>query len=155
MARRKLDHLDLVMIQCENDGCGVQYGRWKAAKDAGILNRPAEAKPINPPKTNGQQKRLFCVRCGKPVPDNTRQRLYCGDECRKLATAERAREKYLKKIGVHGPSVNTCSVCGTAFSTTDRRKTFCSPTCFKVARSERVQKCRDNKRAKENAENGI
>lgn len=140
---------------CAALAAGMSYGKYMVMKESGKSPMAREENRTNPPETNGQQKRLFCVRCGKPVPDNTRQRLYCGDECRKLATAERAREKYLKKIGVYGPSVNTCPVCGTAFSTTDRRKTFCSPTCFKAARSERVQKCRENKRAKENAENGI
>ena len=103
MAERRLDKLDLEMIQCEKDGYGVHYGRWKAAKDAGLLRRPVAKKPVNPPEITGQQKRHFCVRCGEMVPDNTRQRLYCSKECAKRAQAEQVLRAYhRKKSGKEG-----------------------------------------------------
>lgn len=128
---------------CAALAAGMSYGKYMAAKNAGTV----PAHPCaNPPELVGQQKRLFCVRCGNPIPDHTRQRLYCGDACRKLGTSERAREKYLIKIGSHGPKLNTCPVCGKEYMMTDRRKTTCSPICSKVARSERVKKYQEQKR---------
>ena len=155
MAKRHLDQLDLDMIQCEKDGYGVHYGAWRAAKDAGLLGKPAEKRPSNPPDLTGQQKRLFCIRCGKPVPDNTQQRLYCGGECRALMNAERAHEKYLKRVAPQGPAVRACLVCGMEFSTTDRRRTACSPICAKVAGSERSRRSKEKKLAMEIAGNGV
>ena len=150
---KQMDNLS--QDSCAALAAGMSYGKYMVMKESGKIPVSGKEKRANPPEITGQQKRLYCIRCGEPVPDNTRQRLYCGDECRKLATAERAHEKYLQRIGSPRPMVRTCPVCGKDYSTTDRRKLTCSPICSRVARSERVKKYQKKISAKENAENGV
>lgn len=134
---------------------GMSYGQYMAMKEAGKVPAVQDAKRGNPDQITGQQKRLFCIHCGKPIPDNTRQRLYCGEVCRKLVTSERAQEKYRRKVGAPASTARICPICGAEFFSTDRRKIMCSPVCSKAARSERVKRYQEQKRAKENANHGI
>ena len=140
---------------CAALAAGMSYGKYMATKITEPQLATKEITGVNPPGLSGQQARPYCIRCGKLIPSDTKQRLYCGTTCRNLTSAERAHEKYLKKIGSRGPMGRACPVCGTEFATTDRRKATCSPICAKAARSERMRKYQEQKRAKEKAEYGI
>lgn len=86
MARKKkeLDKLSLDMIQCEKDGFGVNYGRWKATQ------------PIMQPKPGELPEGwLVCTYCGKAFkPKTKRKQLYCEPVCQAAASRERCRENY-------------------------------------------------------------
>lgn len=86
MARKKqLDKLSLEMIQCEKDGFGVHYGRWKA------LQNPVKIEPPGLP-----EGWLICKQCGKPFkPTTRRKQFYCGAVCGNAATQAKHREKKL------------------------------------------------------------
>lgn len=86
MARKKkLDKLSLDMIQCEKDGFGCHYGRWKATQE-----------PVKIVKTipEGWKK---CEYCGKPFkpPAKNHQR-FCEVACQKKASDARRRAKKLE-----------------------------------------------------------
>ena len=123
---------------------GMSYGQYMAAKE-----RTSEQEVMQ--SASGRDEQLFCTHCGKPISDHTRQRLYCGEECRRLETLKRAHEKYLKKTGLQEAVARACPVCGSTFATTDRRRITCSPICSKVARSQRIKKYQEEKRTKESA----
>lgn len=137
---------NLTRDSCAALAAGMSYGKYMAAKHAAPQLPAKELPGVNPTELTGQQARPFCVRCGNPIPLKSRQRLYCGDACRKLGTSERAREKYLIRTGSQGPKLSTCPVCGKEYMMTDLRRTTCSPICSKVARSERVKRYQEQKR---------
>ena len=85
MARKKqLDKLSLDMIQCEKDGYGVHYGRWKAAQ------APVEIAP----KTDIPEGWRICEWCGKPYkPWSKRAQKYCQVYCQNNASRERIKER--------------------------------------------------------------
>ena len=91
MGRRKkkvLDNLELDMIQCEKDGFGVHYGRWKATQEAVV---PVKKDEI--PK--GWRK---CERCGKPFKPNRHNQKYCEWNCRYLTFLEsKKNNEYVRK----------------------------------------------------------
>ena len=95
MAKQKeLDKLSLDMIQCEKDGYGVQYGRWKAAQDHPvIIERPEEVAETY----TGQQKRPICSWCGGEISSKIKSRKYCGPECAGKAQAQQRHLAYMRK----------------------------------------------------------
>lgn len=87
MAKKKqLDKLSLDMIECENAGFGVSYGRWKAAQ-----------KPVKyVPEDVIQEGWLVCRHCGKPFkPNSNRKQYYCELVCQ--AKAQQLKIKQRKK----------------------------------------------------------
>lgn len=79
MAKKKdLSKLDLDLIQCEKDGFGCHYGKWKATQE-----------PINPILKNAN----ICKYCGKPfVPHKQKNQLYCDINCQREAYKEKRRQ---------------------------------------------------------------
>ena len=74
MARKKkLDKLSLDMIQCEKDGFGVHYGKWKATQE-----------PVNIAKEEEIPEGLYkCQQCGKVFkPTIKRPQKFCDYVCR-------------------------------------------------------------------------
>ena len=85
MARKKkeLDKLSLDMIQCEKDGFGVHYGRWKA------MQKPVKIEPQGIP-----EGWLVCAQCGTPFkPKTKRKQYYCGAFCQQQAQTARYKER--------------------------------------------------------------
>lgn len=80
--KRKLDKLDLEMIECEKDGFGVHYGRWKATQPI--------VKPVPVGTPDGLKECACCGMAFKPVSKNNK---YCGAGCCKEATRERYKLK--------------------------------------------------------------
>ena len=79
-----MDNLSKCMIQCEKDGFGVHYGRWRAAQENVQI---VEKVP------DGWRK---CKHCGKPFkPYNNQQ--YCEVRCQYLASRERERQRKLER----------------------------------------------------------
>lgn len=90
MARKKkLDKLSLDMIQCEKDGFGVHYGRWKA------LQEPVKIVP----RTETPDGWRKCEWCGTPYkPSNKGVQKFCQAYCQISASQDRIqkRKKALK-----------------------------------------------------------
>ena len=75
MAKNNLSNLDRDMIQCEKDGYGCHYGRWKATQE----QKPTIKKPI-------PENALICKHCGKPfIPNKIRTQKFCDMECQREA----------------------------------------------------------------------
>ena len=84
-----MDKLAKEMIQCEKDGFGVQYGRWKAAQV------PVK---IEPKKNKVGIETGICAYCGcEFTSSDNRNRKYCGARCRNLRNLECASERYRQK----------------------------------------------------------
>ena len=83
MARKELDKLSLDMIQCEKDGYGVHYGRWKA------MQQPVKVVSEIP---DGWKR---CPQCGKPFKPRCGKK-YCDEVCRKQAYIPKEREIFRK-----------------------------------------------------------
>ena len=61
--------LDLDLIQCEKDGFGCHYGKWKATKE---------------PKQPIYENTKICKYCGKPfIPHKQKNQLYCDINCQR------------------------------------------------------------------------
>ena len=115
---RKVPAMAKVIDNLSRDSCaalaaGMSYGKYMATKGSASQLKAEEITGVNPPGLSGQQARPYCVHCGKLIPTDTKQRLYCGAMCRSLAYAERAHAKYLKKVGSRGSVARICPVCGT------------------------------------------
>ena len=81
MAKKKeLDKLSQEMIQCEKDGYGVHYGRWKATQPI--------VKPVPVEIPEGMKACANCGRLFKIVKANSK---YCGAQC----CSEANNKKYL------------------------------------------------------------
>lgn len=78
MDKKELDKLSLDMIQCENDGYGVHYGRWKAAQPI--------VKPVEVP-----EDWKVCRQCGKAFKPNVKHQKYCCRVCCNKARQKRRR----------------------------------------------------------------
>jgi hypothetical protein len=86
MAKKQLDKLSLDMLQCEKDGFGVHYGKWKA------MQKPTKIEPKGIP--DGWR---VCVWCGKAYkPKTKRATLYCEVYCQNEALRARAKQKRAK-----------------------------------------------------------
>lgn len=83
MAKKKdLSPLDLDLIQCEKDGFGCHYGKWKATQEQKLRIIPAGVQ--------------FCQHCGKPfVRRFNKAQKFCDAHCRDEAYKEKA-QKYQK-----------------------------------------------------------
>ena len=85
MAKKKdLSQLDLDLIQCEKDGFGCHYGKWKATQE--MKKAEAEAPKIIVVR--------ICENCGeKFVRNDHRPCKYCCDECRVAANYKVEQER--------------------------------------------------------------
>lgn len=82
MAKEQLDNISLAMIQCEKDGFGVRYGRWKATQP---IVKPV---PLELP-----EDWKVCPNCGKAFKPKLKQQKYCEALCGKDAQHKRYLEK--------------------------------------------------------------
>ena len=82
MAKRKLDKLSQEMLQCEADGFGVSYGKWKA-------KQPVYVEP--------EKEMRVCAFCGKPFIPKTPKQKYCDKVCSYSVLEKRNNEAYHKK----------------------------------------------------------
>lgn len=91
MAKKKdLSPFDLDLIQCEKDGFGCHYGKWKPWHDA---QKAAWEKPTNKTEPDLIVKRI-CENCGiEFVRNDNRPCKYCGDECRVAANYKVIQER--------------------------------------------------------------
>ena len=82
MAKKELDKLSLEMIQCERDGFGVSYGRWKATQ------KPVKIEPVgiseNTPK---------CPECGAYIFHPRHNQIYCCFDCQRRGASRRMNQK--------------------------------------------------------------
>lgn len=73
-----MTNLDRDLIQCEKDGFGCHYGKWKATQE-----------PIN----INSEKRKICKCCGKPfTPHKQKNQLYCDINCQREMYKETRRQ---------------------------------------------------------------
>lgn len=80
---KELDNLSKDMIQCEKDGYGVHYGRWKAAQNPVKIEKPPLPSDWR-----------VCAWCGTPFKLKTnRKRLYCEISCQRTAQNEKDKQK--------------------------------------------------------------
>lgn len=88
MARKKkLDKLSLDMIQCEKDGFGVNYGRWKATQE------PVKIEKVEIPKgSNICSFSKICPCCGKEFETVNKRKKFCSKDCCDRASYQRNRE---------------------------------------------------------------
>lgn len=84
MAKKELDNLSKDMIQCEKDGYGVWYGRWKATQPI--------AKPNSVEVLPDGWK--LCAHCGKPFKPNVPYQKYCEALCGREAQTKRYQSKW-------------------------------------------------------------
>lgn len=71
-----MDNLSADMIQCEKDGYGVHYGKWKAMQSTVSINKQLP------------EGWKACEYCGKPFKTKCGKR-FCDMECRNKSYAER------------------------------------------------------------------
>ena len=89
MAKKQLDKLSLDMIQCEKDGYGVWYGRWKATQPI--------KKPEPPELPDGWK---VCLHCGKHFKPKVKQQKYCEVYCgykERYSRYGKSRAEYIKE----------------------------------------------------------
>ena len=91
MAKKKeTDKLLLDMIQCEKDGFGVHYGRWKAMQNPVKVVKEEEIP----------EGWCRCQHCGRIFkPTIKRPQKFCDYVCRREAYAEKGKEvsaKYMR-----------------------------------------------------------
>lgn len=91
MAKKELDKLSQEMLQCEADGFGVHYGRWKAVQ------------PIYVPP---EKEMRVCLFCGKPFEPKTPKQKYCSKVCSYSVLEKRSNEAYQKKKAMRELGVN-------------------------------------------------
>lgn len=82
MAKKQLDKLSREMLQCEADGFGVSYGKWKA-------KQPVYVEP--------EKEMRVCAFCGKPFIPKTPKQKYCDKVCSYSVLEKRNNEAYHKK----------------------------------------------------------
>jgi hypothetical protein len=101
MAKKKeVNKLTLEMIQCEKDGFGVNYGRWKARQS------PTKIEP----KTDMPEGWKKCAWCGTWFkPKSYRPQKYCEISCQITARDFRLKDKkaqymreYRKRVEANG-----------------------------------------------------
>ena len=93
MAKKELDKLSQEMIQCEADGFGVSYGKWKA---------------VQPPYIPPEKEMRVCLFCGKLFEPKTPKQKYCDTVCSVANQDKKTREtsyihkrnKKAKQVGV-------------------------------------------------------
>lgn len=93
--KRKLDNIDLEMIECEKAGYGCHYGRWKATQP---IKKP---EPVDIP-----EDWKICPYCGKAFKPRLPQQKYCEAMCgvyanreKKYAYVKRYKEKKKAELG--------------------------------------------------------
>lgn len=93
---RKLDNIDLDMIDADRLGYGVQYGRYKA-------DHPF-TKEANEQRLSGKKKISIkqvyentCLVCGMKFTTTNKNKLYCGSRCRDQRRNLAWRKKQTKK----------------------------------------------------------
>ena len=93
MARKKkLDKLSLDMIQCEKDGYGVSYGRWKATQE------PVKIEKIEiPVVSNMRSFSRICPYCGTEFETFNSRKKHCSKECCDRANYQKRREIIIEK----------------------------------------------------------
>ena len=83
--KRKPDRLDIESKKATE--AGMSYGRWKALQKPDVIVPPKPKKMIE----------MKCEVCGKVFyQTDKRNRKYCGDECRQVASYEQ-RTEYARK----------------------------------------------------------
>ena len=86
MAKKELDKLSQDMIQCEKDGFGVHYGKWKATQKQEEFNKELS------------DEWRVCAWCGKRFkPKTKKKKLYCDAVCQEEAQKERDRLRHAQK----------------------------------------------------------
>lgn len=81
MAKKKeLDKLSLDMIECEKDGYGCHYGKWKAMQ----AERKIEKRIPEDWRT--------CALCGKPFKPTNHAQKYCEYSCQREAANVRRKD---------------------------------------------------------------
>ena len=83
--KRKLDNIDLDMIECEKAGFGCHYGRWKATQP---IKQP---EPVELP-----EEWKVCAHCGKSFKPNVPYQKYCEALCGYEAGMDRYKQKRLE-----------------------------------------------------------
>jgi hypothetical protein len=85
MAKKKMDNLSKDMIQCEKDGFGCHYGRWKA------MQKPVKIVP----KTEMPEGWRKCEWCGTWYkPKSKRPQKFCEVACQLQAHYSKKKTKY-------------------------------------------------------------
>lgn len=78
MDEPNIPNLDRDLIQCEKDGFGCSYGKWKSTQE--------HIQPI--PKNTKK-----CKYCGKPfVPRKQKNQVYCDINCQREMYKEKRRQ---------------------------------------------------------------
>lgn len=87
MAKKKeLDKLSQEMIQCEKDGFGVNYGRWKATQTQ-----------VNTYQKFIPESTITCPECGAYIFHPRHNQVYCCFDCQRRAVDRRMNQKKKEK----------------------------------------------------------
>jgi hypothetical protein len=78
--KRDLDKLSLDMIQCEKDGFGCHYGKWKALQEEGAIERKLP------------EGWRICAHCGKSFKPTNNGQKYCEYSCQRAAADIRRKD---------------------------------------------------------------
>ena len=94
-----MDNLSKCMVQCEKDGFGVHYGRWRATQeDVQIIGKVPD----------GWRK---CKHCGKTFKPYNNQ-LYCEVRCQNMASRKREKDRKAQLISVEEVALGDTETVG-------------------------------------------
>lgn len=140
--RKPQDHLEYDVIQAEALGYGCHYGAYKADHPETLEKFEAETGVVQVKKVDTDRKERKCPQCGATFYTKglAGYKIYCCDECRQQASAERERERAKVQKGI-------CQWCGGQLPNRSRT-TCCCPECYGAAKRAKA-------RARRHAKNGV
>ena len=133
------DHLEYDVMRAEALGYGCHYGAYKADHLETRADFEADTGIVEIKKVDTSKVEKKCQHCGGVfyAKGQDMRRVYCSDECRQQANAERERERLKKLNGI-------CQWCGGQLP--DRsRTTYCCPECYGAAKREKARQRRQAK----------
>lgn len=105
------------------------YGSTKIAERLGISSNTVKSHIRRHPELDGA---LFCLQCGKPVPQNPKrkQKKFCSDKCRNTWW-----NHHQDKVNRQAYYTLVCQHCGKEFqSYGNRHRKYCSRDCYNAVR---------------------
>ncbi len=78
-----------------------------------------------------------CAYCGKEFYPNSAKHIYCCEECKKTAKAERIAKKRFEEKGNHRFKQKNCAMCGKPFWPSNGQEVLCSKECKAKNRREK------------------
>ena len=128
-----MDNLTACAIEARK--LGMTYGQYMAQKKG----MPIHTKPDPVPVSVSVR---YCKECGKPIRPECSRKLYCSDDCARVANARRAKEKNRKAKGISEDDILVCPCCKKEFVRGNRHgcRKYCSPECSYEMKMKQIRK---------------